>query len=171
MSKPDDIETRFWAKVDRRGDDECWPWHGAACGNGYGQIRWRGRTWKAPRVIVTLTRGEIPDGLWVCHRCDNPPCVNPAHLFLGTPSENTMDMAMKGRRHPNQAKPPAMFRIYPPIGEDNVKAKLVAEDVTAIRRLYATGALSQQAIADSYGVHQTQVSRIVRGAHWKHLEA
>lgn len=97
------VVERFWAKVDRSGGlFECWPWtaarfHDAAGVPNYGMFAFRGRVWKASRVAWVLTHGEIPDGLTVCHTCDNPPCVNPAHLWLGTLTQNRRDSIAKGR--------------------------------------------------------------------------
>lgn len=86
---------RFWARVDKSG--ECWVWTGAALPAGYG--RWKGahRLVYAHRFSWELANGPIPDGMLVCHRCDNPPCVRPDHLFLGTPTDNIRDMNAKGR--------------------------------------------------------------------------
>jgi predicted XRE-type DNA-binding protein len=86
-----------WARVDKHGPDECWPWAGACFTHGYGAARYRGATWVVHRLVWTLTHGPIPPGLFVCHTCDNPPCCNPAHLWLGTIADNNADKVRKGR--------------------------------------------------------------------------
>lgn len=86
------------ARCDKRGPDECWPWTGGAIGNhGYGTIRFRGVDTTAPRAVMLAIHGSIQKGMIVCHKCDNPPCCNPAHLFLGTYKDNAQDMLQKGR--------------------------------------------------------------------------
>ncbi len=90
--KPEQV-VRFWAKVEKRSDDECWFWMASRDGNGYGQFLGR----RAHRVSWSLVNGPIPDGLYICHRCDNPPCVNPRHLWADTPGANFRDMVLKGR--------------------------------------------------------------------------
>lgn len=88
---------RFWAKVERRGPDECWPWTGWTTSQGYGVIGLGGRDEKAHRAAWIVTRGPIPRGLVIRHTCDNPPCVNPTHLLLGTQLDNIRDRVERGR--------------------------------------------------------------------------
>lgn len=87
----------FWRHSGKRGDDECWEWELARDRKGYGRIKLHRVSWQAHRMAWKLTHGEIPAGLYVCHKCDNPPCVNPKHLFLGTHSDNLRDCVAKGR--------------------------------------------------------------------------
>lgn len=141
-NKPEDV----WKYVDRRGPDECWPWLGARRRRGYGTFCINLRNYVATRFIYELVHGVDPGELLVCHSCDNPPCVNPAHLFLGTDQDNVLDMHRKGR-----ARPP--------------RGKLTAEDIRQIRTLVAAGQ-TQVAVAAQFGVSSPHVSRIARGASW-----
>ena len=143
---------RFWSKVERSGSGECWEW-AAAKSRGYGVIGVSGKVLKACRVSYELANGPIPagdghHGLCVCHRCDNPGCVNPAHLFLGTHRENMSDMRAKGRA----SRAPRNVR-------------LTAESRRQAAVLAAQG-LSHEEIGKRLGVHQTTVSRLLRGATW-----
>ena len=90
-----DVSARFWMSV-TKDESGCWLWTVAANG-GYGHLKRAGKRLLAHRVSWEIHNGAIPDGLWVLHRCDNPPCVNPAHLFLGTPGDNVLDCVSKGR--------------------------------------------------------------------------
>jgi hypothetical protein len=91
-------EDRFWSKVDKRGPDECWEWRGHRSHDGYGRVKIKGKIFTASRAVLFLTRGEpIPPGTYACHSCDNPPCCNPAHLWLGTNRDNQLDARRKGR--------------------------------------------------------------------------
>ena len=89
----------FWSRVDVRTPGECWPWRGATNSDGYGRHKIAGVTLNAHRVAWDITYPDqpLPDGVLACHRCDNPPCCNPTHLFPGTPADNTRDMIRKGR--------------------------------------------------------------------------
>jgi hypothetical protein len=152
------VEERFWRKVDKREPDECWPWTGAHLPEGYGLMYKSGRPrrWhRSNRLAYELLVGPIPDGLHVLHRCDNPPCCNPAHLFLGTQADNNRDRDQKGRNNGYKIR-----------GAANGRAKLMPEQVAEIRRLYAAGGVSQQTLADRFGVKQPQISRLVLGLQY-----
>lgn len=140
------IEHRFWLKVKRVGD--CFIYHGARLPKGYGLFTVRKPIMVyAHRFVWESVKGPIPEGMLVCHHCDNPPCVNPDHLFLGTQSDNMQDMARKGR--------------------SNKHRRLTPEIVADIRARYAAGGITQQALADEYGIVFQHVSQIVRGLRWK----
>ena len=148
--------SRFWAKVDKSaGPDGCWLWT-AAKRNGYGAVAVDGRKIAmAHRVAFEIVNGVISSGLFVCHRCDNPPCVNPAHLFLGTNAENAADRESKGRG--NQAR-----------GEANGNAKLTEERVREIRGMHKSG-LSGRAIARRLGLSSSGVRHVLTGQRWGHV--
>lgn len=149
------LAEKFWAKVRR--EDECWEWTGARLVNGYGVI-WRnpGETGSrlAHRVSWELEYGSPPaEELQVCHSCDNPACVNPRHLFLGTAKQNADDCATKGRRCQ---------------GERHYMARLKETDVRQIRELHATG-ISVADLARNYGVAWATVRHVVHGDTWAWL--
>lgn len=155
-----EIEKRFWSKVDIRGENECWPWIGAKDGNAlYGMFRFRGETWQAHRVAYRLYYGEFDISLNCCHHCDNPPCCNYRHLFLGTSTDNVRDAMQKGR----------WFKPIPQPGEQNPRHKLTEEQVKEIRRIHAMGKLNQRAIARQFGVDFHTVNLIVLRVNWKHI--
>ena len=132
----------------------CWEWTGRKDGKRYGLIGWPPFRF-AHRYAYATFVGEIPDDLCVLHRCDNPPCVNPDHLFLGTREDNIADMLAKGR----SAK-----------GEQIPNSKLTAEQVTDIRRMGQFGQTPLH-LAETYGVTREAVYAILSRKTWKHLEA
>lgn len=157
----DNVLARFWAKVQRGSSDECWPWQATRTG-GYGMFRISvSKHARAHRFSYELAFGPIPDGMFVCHRCDNPPCCNPAHLFLGTPEDNAFDSAMKRRMHPQTN--PETYR-----GERNGRARVSASDVPEIRRLAASG-VRRARIAEAYGISRETVTAITTGKSWAHI--
>lgn len=149
---------RFWEKVEKT--ETCWLWAGPRTANGYGVIhlgrRGEGHAY-AHRLSFEWAYGPIPPGMHVCHRCDVRNCVNPAHLFRGSPAENMADMHAKGR----QADPQTTRRS----GEANGRARLDRERVTAIRSAHTDGA-SIYSLAKRFGVGETTVRNIVKGRRW-----
>ena len=91
------LEVRFWRFVDQGGLDDCWEWQGAKSSKSYGLIKHHGKNLGAHRVSYEMYKGPIPKGKMVCHHCDNPPCINPAHLYAGTHKTNGQDMVRRGR--------------------------------------------------------------------------
>jgi hypothetical protein len=146
---------RFREKVTKGRANECWFWTASTAGKGYGQIKVPGtrRQVYAHRLAYELDVGPVPDGMMVLHTCDNPRCVNPKHLFLGTGADNLTDMARKGRH------------LY---GERNTEHRLTESEVHRIFDLAASG-WSQRRIAEKFGVGQPQVGRILRGERWRHV--
>jgi hypothetical protein len=145
---------RFWAKVDRSGD--CWVWTGRRDPQGYGRTGLSGNSSeRAHRLAWKLTHGDIPAGLWVLHRCDNPPCVRPDHLFLGDNAANMADLVEK--------------RLSP-IGERNGTAKLTDEAVREMRQRHAVGE-PIATLATRFGVSKSVAEKAIHGATWRHLPA
>lgn len=155
---------RYWSNRERKSglpvaermahrtekSDGCWLWIGYLAG-GYGRLKVNGRLVAAHRIAWELAYGPIPDGLCVCHRCDNRACVRPDHLFLGTNADNMQDMANKGRHGECR-------------GDLNGRAKLTLEQVSFVR---ANPDITQAELAGRFGVNQTTISRIRRGEGWR----
>lgn len=148
------IAERFWSKVDpSAGPDGCWLWTAFRDGDGYGKIQINRRAHGAHRIAWMFTHGLIPPGRIVCHRCDNPPCVNPAHLFITTVAGNNRDAARKGRKPGRR-------------GEQHPMVKLTATDVREIRRRYVRGVVGYKRLAPDYGITPGAVEKIVKGLTW-----
>jgi hypothetical protein len=148
------IDDRFWSKV--QPGDGCWEWQGSRDRDGYGIIgaSRHQRAKRAHRVSWELHNGQpVPDGLDVLHHCDNKPCVNPAHLYTGTDSDNARDAVERGRLNPRH-------------GRLNPNAKLTRDDVEAILAAVAGGE-TQTSVARRYGISQPHVSELVRGVSWR----
>jgi predicted XRE-type DNA-binding protein len=143
------LEGRFWTKARRDGD--CWRWRAGSMSHGYGCFHIQGRALYAHRVAYLLTYGHLPEKGSICHRCDHPWCINPAHLFAGSQADNLADMARKGR----SAR-----------GERNAHARLTAEDVAEIRRLSRMSHVTQAELARRFGVQRPAISRIISGTRW-----
>lgn len=148
----------FWEKVEKK-ENGCWEWTGARYKSGYGQLK-RYKLAKnaisAHRYVWYLKYGKFPDDM-LCHKCDNPPCVNPDHLFEGTHQDNMDDMVKKGRHNsPDQA------------GKANGNSVLNDTKVIEIKELIKEG-LNNTEIAAEYGVTHSNISCIRRGKSWKHI--
>lgn len=148
------LADRFWEKV--RIGEGCWLWIGKKRSDGYGRIRNQWSWLPAHRVAFFLTYGAIPDGMLVCHQCDNPSCVRPDHLFLGTNADNSRDAAIKGRM---SGWPRAR-------GEKNGKAKLTVDAVLFIRRAHAEGT-SLSELATEARVSIRTIEDVVNRSTWK----
>lgn len=166
-----DAEQTFWSKVDKDGPipthrpelGPCWQWTGAIVKDGYGSFGAHKRTERAHRYSWELHIGPIPKGLWVLHACDNPACVRPDHLFLGTARDNAVDMYRKKRDGFSTGR----LRTSPHVGEANNLSKLTIADVRAIRVRLASGE-TITAVAKSLGLSRNCVSSIRSGRTWKH---
>lgn len=142
-----DDQTRFWTHIVRRGDDECWGWRGTTR-DGYGRTHFKGRLENANRIAWILANGPIPRGIFVLHTCDNRPCCNPNHLFLGTNVDNMRDMAIKGR----------------------APSKLTIDQVKEIKRLLERG-VRHKDIGAEFGVGRACIQAIFSGRNWSHVTA
>ena len=147
------LAERFEMKVNKETTPEgCWLWTACTTPAGYGQIRVNGKSTQAHRIAWELANGPIPPGLDVLHHCDNPPCVNPKHLFLGTDVENQQDCVEKGRHNPN-------------CGEDRPNAKLSIIAVQEIRE----SKLSAYKLATKFSVSRSAIRAVLDGRNWKQV--
>jgi len=143
-------EERFWSMVKRGDPDSCWEWQGRIIKDGYGAFHLKGKRIIASRFAWILTYGEIPQGMCVLHKCDNPACVNPRHLFLGTQKDNMQDAVLKWRKS----------------GPHNGRTKLTWPQVDTIRLLFQMG-WSAYRLAKFFGVNYKTVWQILKGKTWK----
>jgi hypothetical protein len=157
----------FFERVKIGEPSECWEWQGPRDASGYGRVWYQGRRWRAHRLMWTLSGLLLADGLVICHRCDNPPCVNLEHLFLGTYADNAHDRDRKGRQraasglaHGRYTKPERSAR-----GERNGQSKLTPDAVADIRARYRPGLGA--ALAREYGVSKTAVQYVLSGETWR----
>jgi hypothetical protein len=149
-----DVE-RFWGKVAKTDNpDDCWIWQATkGSQGGYGQIRWKNNKKEyAHRVAYEITFGEIPTGFYILHKCDNPPCVNPNHLFAGTHQDNMIDKVLKNRQRRGEGIP---------------NHKLTNKQADEIRQRYSTKKESQDDLARAFGISQAQIWKIVNYKSYK----
>ena len=151
---------RFWNKVSKSGEQECWLWTGSLAKSGYGAFMTsEKKVGHAHRIAWKFERGEIPAGAFVCHHCDTPACVNPAHLFLGSPNDNVQDMMRKGRYRAPQNLPKGERHYLAKLTEDGVRWALA--ECAAGRSAYS--------VAKKLGVTPPTITKILRGESWKHV--
>lgn len=146
---------RFFAKIESPNESGCMEWKAARNAKGYGQFGVSGKMRVASRLAYELANGPIPDGMLVCHTCDNPPCCNPAHLFLGSAKDNQADKANKGRCALQS-------------GSKNNLARLTESVVLEIRAMRADG-YKVSDLAHRFNVHQTTISKVITRATWNHV--
>jgi len=162
------LEERFWPKVQK--SEGCWLWTAYVDLNGYGEMHLKsekGRCERAHRVSWMINRGPIPEGMDVLHKCDNPPCVNPDHLFLGTQKDNVLDCIKKGR-NPTILYGPGLK------GEQHGMSKLTEKQVIDIRHRYVAGVnafyrSNKDELAKEFGISPNHIWQICKGRVWKHL--
>ena len=156
MNLQNSTEKRFWLKS--KNISGCWEWQATRAGRlrSYGYFWMDGRFHYAHRAAYLVTKGDIPSGMLVLHSCDNPICVRPDHLFLGTQKENMQDALRKGRL--------VSFK-----GEKNGDSRLKEKDVLRIRRLFKTRNYSKAYLSRIYGVSDTAIGFIVNRKLWKHI--
>lgn len=146
-------EARFLKLVTKT--PRCWIWSGAISNKeGYGRIQIEKERMSAHRLSYSIYKGDLPEGLFVCHTCDNRLCVNPDHLFLGSHLENVADCILKGR-HTR--------------GDKHGARKLSEDAVREMRRLYATGEYTQEQLGKKYGIDRPYATRIINRKQWKHV--
>lgn len=154
-AKMKSIREQVWDRV-KVTPSGCWEWQGARDKKGYGSVRVKGKTRRVHRLAWELTYGGVPVSLLVCHRCDNPPCINPEHLLAQTSKENTMDMERRIRYK-------GRFKI----GRIPENRKFTPAKISAIRRKYRTGTCTQKELAAKHSTSQGHISNIITERAWQ----
>lgn len=146
------LAKRFYERIDQKGTDECWNWKGPVWPHGYGRLSQVRKNGYSHRHAWELHFGKIPDGMCVCHKCDNKLCCNPNHLFLGTIADNMADMVQKNRQRKGERIP---------------SSKLTAEKVSRIKNLI--GKFPVRKLGEMFGVSYQSIQFIKDGITWKHV--
>jgi hypothetical protein len=157
------VEEWFWSRT-LRAANGCLEWQNAIHDTGYGVFAIGKKMFRAHRYAWEITNGQIPVGLFVCHRCDNRKCVDPAHLFLGTQMDNMRDMSSKGRSG-SVVRPEKLSR-----GSHRYNAKLSEEAVRFIRAAYAEGGVTQKELGRKYGVPRALITKVINWEAWRHVQ-
>jgi len=147
---------RFWLFVEKR-KSGCWEWDGyiEKSSVGYARFKFKGRRLGAHHWSYEFAYGPVPKGFWVLHHCDNPKCVRPSHLYVGTRDDNAKDAVRRNRT----AR-----------GERHGMAKLTRDNVQEIRKLYRTGRYTQRKLAEMFGVTQCPITRVLNHTGWRNIE-
>lgn len=163
---------RFWGKVSLTANqDLCWKWEAGKDQDGYGKFKIFGSNYRSHRISYYLFNNVDPKELKVCHKCDNPVCVNPFHLFLGTNAENIKDRDIKGRQNCGKGKnhwtavSPEKIRR----GVDNPACKYTEEDILKMVEMKKSGEYTNREIAEAFGCPKTYIRQIMVGERWSHL--
>lgn len=155
----EECRSDFWKRVNRKSRQECWPWTGATNNgkkNGYGIVWMNGAKHRTHRYAFEISNRPLTEGEFACHSCDNPICCNPAHIFAGTPQENRLDCASKGRTNSEK-------------GEDRYNATLTEENVLTIRKIYVPRRVGIDTLARQFGVSRSMIFAIIQRKRWKHI--
>jgi len=143
-----DTIKKFWSKVNKNTDNGCWEWSGCKDRKGYGEFRIFGDNYQAHRIAYMLANGGIPSNISVCHKCDNPKCCNPDHLFAGTNRDNMIDLLLKGKKPDTKLNP---------------------QSVKSIREAFKNG-VSRAELRQKYNISATCLNSLLRGEKWAYVK-
>ncbi|HEY5267531.1 MAG TPA: HNH endonuclease signature motif containing protein [Candidatus Saccharimonadales bacterium] len=183
MFQPGRWQDRFLSNVDKPDKIGCWVWKGSLDKSGYGRMKIQNKGYAAHRLSYFLYKGIIPDGLWVLHTCDNRPCVNPEHLYVGDVQQNMRDAVernrmAKGARNGSVTHAEKRYKNWliwrksvPDLvkGEKNGRAKLNTDQVQTIRELYQNGNLNKEELGRQFNVSGVLIGKIIRNELWAHV--